>query len=151
VIDQVGDDASTREIASFAGADETFRGKVPFANVPGVVADEKRSPFGWLLVTSTEGDVAYTTTVEVANGRAKKYAGQIWAIGNGHVVFVPTGAAGTDFTPHKVAIESIYMGDDGKTQASEETVRPGTCHGDYYRLACATDGNSFTTWKVNKS
>ncbi|GIJ57659.1 Hsp70 family protein [Virgisporangium aurantiacum] len=147
VIDQVGDDASTREIATFAGADKTFRAKVPFANIPGAVADEKSSPFGWILVTSTEGDAAFTTTVETADGTAKKYGGQLWALGNGHVVFVP----GSDLAPHTVEIVSIYMGDDGKTEASEETVRPGTCHGDYFHLACATDGNAFTVWNVNKS
>jgi hypothetical protein len=149
VIDQKGDDASTRELATFAGSERTFRAKVPYANVPGLVADEKSSPFGWLLVTSTEGDVTFTTTVETADGAAKKYGGRIWAIGNGHVVFVPTGTAPME--PRRVAIESIYMGDEGKTEASEETVRPGTCHADYFRLACATEGNAFAVWKVNKS
>jgi actin-like ATPase involved in cell morphogenesis len=146
VIDQVGDDASTREIATF-GADKDIRAKVPFARLPDAVAEGSRTPFGWLLVTSTEGDAAYTTTVDVLDGTAKKYGGQLWALGNGHAVYVP----GTALTPQKAAIVSIYMGDDGKTKESEETVRPGTCHGDFFHLACAVDGDSFTVWKVNKS
>jgi hypothetical protein len=156
VIDEIPGDPASREVATYSSDERTFRAKAPHAAVPGVFArGSDPSAAGWVFAGTTAGPADGPITKTVVAGVTtdpRTFDGTMFRLNGGNAVVLsgpPSGAAADwTTTPQRITVRSVHLGDGKESIESTITARTATCDADYYVLACASESDTFTVWKV---